>query len=169
MANKKMKIYTQARMNIHTGDCNAMTDGARESLAEVRYGSLLSNSPCEGYEQKRKLITKKVKGRSMQQWACTSSRGFQSMQWYDVGYKIVTKSIEYDSVLELTNIKEKTMPKGILQAPGGYRKVSSEEFGRAVMADAMTNNFKQQQMQDETNSHDEENFMRRLRKSGSHR
>jgi hypothetical protein len=125
------KIFTDRPVNHKTGDCpsfmgDAMDANAEKSPAEVK--------PCEGFAKKVSQGNATVAGRAVEKWSCSGGKGSTSAtQWHDRKFKFLLKEETSDGeVMEFRELSETSFASSLLEMPKGMKRVSGEEFSKAM-------------------------------------
>jgi len=135
-ASTGQKIYVEGNIDKKTGDCDAdLSMGPVGS--EVIVGGLMSPQPCEGFSIKKKLGSKKLAGRTTEQWGCRDNQAGEAIQSYDAKLKLVISEETRYSKETLTNIKFKKIDPRLFSSPKGFKRVNKTQFMQAMMKGAM--------------------------------
>jgi hypothetical protein len=135
-ADEQKKIIVEYQLNKKTGECPYYIPGASD---DSENNSSTEAVPCEGYTQKKSQGKDTVAGRAVEKWACSGGDGKTSeTQWFDPKLKFPLKSQTQEGYcMEYVEVKNTAFASSLLDMPKGYKKVSAEEFSKAMMASMM--------------------------------
>jgi hypothetical protein len=96
--------------------------------------SATGDVPCEGYAKKTSLGGDTVAGRAVEKWSCSGGQGVSSAtQWHDRKLKFLLKEETSDGeVMEYRELRETSFAANLLEMPKGMKRVSAEEFRKAM-------------------------------------
>jgi hypothetical protein len=125
------KIYTESPINKKTGDCPPFMGEAVDVNLDK---STTADEQCQGYTKKVSLGSATVAGRAAEKWSCTGGQGGASAtQWHDRKYKLMLKEEMSDGdVMEFRELSETSFASSLLEMPKGTKRVSAEEFRKAM-------------------------------------
>jgi hypothetical protein len=125
------KILMESSVNRKTGDCPSFMGEAMDASANK---SPTGAVQCEGYAKKISLGNDTVAGRAVEKWSCSGGQGLpNSTQWHDRKLKLLLKEETSDGeVMEYRELKETSFAASLLEMPKGMKRVSAEEFRKAM-------------------------------------
>jgi RNA polymerase sigma-70 factor (ECF subfamily) len=125
------KIYMETSVNQKTGECPSFMGEAMDANAEK---SPAGGVPCEGYAKKSSLGEDTVAGRAVEKWSCSGGQGISSAtQWHDRKLKFLLKEeMSNGDIMEFREVSETSFAASLLEVPMGMKRVSAEEFRKAM-------------------------------------
>jgi len=130
------KIYSEVAVDKKTGDCPSFMGEAMDAGADK---SPTGDVPCEGYARKSSAGSGTVAGRAVEKWSCSGGPGNSSAtQWHDRKLKFMLKEeTSTGEVMEFTELRETSFASSLIEAPKGMKRVSADEFRKAIFGGMM--------------------------------
>ena len=110
-------------------DMSSMQDSKKSVFTA---GTIFDDQPCKGFDKTKKLSTKTINKKKVEEWGCISQKTKKTIiQWYEPKAKMVIREKDKGtgtSEILVNNIQFIEQSKSLFSLPSGYKKVSMDKM-----------------------------------------